>query len=1012
MSCPPRLAGVVQGRDARGKPACFRSPRPIDHEGRVRHVACSISRHSATTSTTPSIASQQSKGDHMSFWVEPRPVRMVFCLLSLLVATAAAGQEVTIAGTVTDESKGVLPGATVMATADATKRKFMAVTNERGEYRLAGLTAGRYTVQADMPSFASVVLQDVELLVGQNATIPFALKLAGLSDSVTVSSEAPLVDTMQARVAGNVDRRQMEQLPIAGRNWQQLTSMVKGITANTITSRPGVARDAAFSLNLDGQDITQNASTSGFGQPGISRDAIAEFQVITNLFDVTMGRSTGIHVQAITRSGTNAYSGSTYGYFRDDTLNAADHFAGRVLPYSNRQIGGTFGGPVARDKVHFFVSYEEEAEPNTTAFTVSALGNQRFEIPTDRNAFTGLGRLDYQHGVADHFSVRSGLWQDVSNTVSGHPSREVDNHYDSKYTSAAWSHSAGGTVHEAKFNYFHYHWLVEPLAELGNTPNYSFPGLSLGGPSNQPQNWYENFFTTRYDLSTQRGRHSFKIGAELRLGGEDGWWLKGSRGTMTFSRLPVDMAQRIPADAATDPSRWDLTGIDHLAQTFTINYAQMGGGKDGYGNWSFETPRPMIAGWIGDTWRVHNRITLNLGVRYDVAWKDLVADSVSPTTVLVDSGLGVEDFGYRNDIRDLNNVAPRFGFAWNVKSDNALVIRGGSGLYYSSANSNQPVDASLWNGQRVIGNVYSNDGQQGWVQDPTRGVTAEDVLSGSVPLYPQNPVVIAHDFKMPYAWQSMIGFQTQFKSLYGFDLDLVHSKGWNEDSQRDPNLFYNFETGLPMNPNIHGRPNSDFGVINLKESHGLSDHLALATGLTRRYRNNFQIGATYTYMFFKRDTGIGSAGYGATQVNPFDIMVDWADSAEFQRHTVRLNGLWNVPLWSISLSGSYGYGSGTPTSVTTNVDPLGLGTNRIRTDLTVIARNTFYGESYSTFDIRLSKDFPIGGTAKITGMAEVFNTMNVARYRYNTIETSPTFGQPNASGGLPRVIQLAAKLSF
>jgi hypothetical protein len=430
------------------------------------------------------------------------------CVLVVSSATIARAQDVTIAGSVVDESKGVLPGATVTATAAGTGRTFAGVTDERGEYRLAGLSAGRYRVQADMPGFGSAAVPDVELLVGQNVTLPFTLKLATLTDTVTVTTEAPLVDTMQARVAGNVDRRQMEQLPIAGRNWQQLTSMVKGITANTITSRPGVSRDAAFSLNLDGQDITQNASTSGFGQPGISRDAIAEFQVITNLFDVTMGRSTGIQVQAITRSGTNSFTGSTYAYVRDDALNAADAFAKRALPYANQQVGGTLGGPVAQDRIHFFVSYEDEQEPNTTVYTVNALAGQRFERATDRTSRTALGRVDYQHGSADHLTVRSGAWRDLSNTVSGHPSRETERQLDSNYTSAAWTHASGSRVHELKVNYFHYHWLVEPLSVLGTTPNYSFPGLALGGPSNQPQNWFEDFVTTRYDLTMQHGRHA------------------------------------------------------------------------------------------------------------------------------------------------------------------------------------------------------------------------------------------------------------------------------------------------------------------------------------------------------------------------------------------------------------------------------------------------------------------------------------------------------------------------
>ncbi|MCC7008543.1 MAG: TonB-dependent receptor [Acidobacteria bacterium] len=947
----------------------------------------------------------------MPFTVTPRSW-VVPLLLLLLIPIHALAQDATIVGLVVDEQKLPVPGATVTATSASTGRKFVGATDDRGEYRLAGLAAGRYAVSAELGGFATITLADVELLVGQNATLPFVMKLAATSESLTVTAEAPLVDLLQARVAGNVDRRQMEALPIAGRNWQQLTSMVKGITANTITARPGVARDAAFSLNLDGQDITQNASTSGFGQPGISREAIAEFQVITNLFDVTMGRSTGIQVQAITRAGTNLFSGSAYGYFRDDALNAKDPFAGRVLPYANRQMGFTVGGPIVRNRLHFFGSYEDEKEPNTSVFTVSALGSQRFEIPTERTARTGLVRVDYQLDRGDHLTMRSGYWRDLSNTVSGHPSREVDNRYDSNYTSVAWSRAAGTRVHELKVNAFHYHWLVEPLAVLGQTPNYSFPGLALGGPSNQPQNWFEDFVTTRYDLSTRLGAHDLKIGAELRLGGEEGWWLKGSRGTMTFSRLPSDIGARIPADAALDPNRWNLAGLDALAQTFTINYARLGGGKDGYGDFSFDTPRPMIAGWIGDTWRVTPAMTLNLGVRYDVAWQDLVAPGVANTEILVDSGLGAEDFGYRSDIRDLNNVAPRVGAAWRATDDGTLVIRGGTGIYYSSANSNQPVDASLWNGQRVISSTFTNDGKPGWVLDPTRGVTADDVLSGRVPPQPQSPVVIAHDFKMPYAWQSMIGFQKQLTPVLGIDVDLVHYKGYNEDSQRDPNLFYDAATGLPRNPNVHGRPNPAYGVINLKESHGRSDYLALAAAATRRYANRFQIGATYTYMFYKRDTGIGSAGYGATQLNPFDIMADWAPSADYQEHTLRVNGVWNVPFQDLTVAGSAAYGSGNPTSITTNVDPLGTGANRVRADLSVIPRNTFFGESFKTVDVRLSKDIPLGATMRLTAIAEVFNLFNSARYRYNTLETSPTFGQPNASGGSPRTGQLAFKITF
>src|SRR5687767_10471036 len=272
----------------------------------------------------------------------------------LLFPAGALAQEGSITGVVMDDTKSVLPGATVTASSLETGRSFSAVTNERGEFRIQGVPAGRYKVQAELSGFTTVIVPSLELLVGQNRTVPFTMQVATLQESVTVTGETPLVDTRSAAVSGNVDRRQMEELPVQGRNWMELSMMVKGITANAVDNQPGV-RDRQFQLNLDGQEITQQVAGSGFGQPKFSREAIAEFQVVTNLFDITMGRSQGIQVQAISRSGTNDLNGTVYGFFRDDRFNSNDFVAGRVLPYSNHQIGAAVGGPVIRDRIHYFL---------------------------------------------------------------------------------------------------------------------------------------------------------------------------------------------------------------------------------------------------------------------------------------------------------------------------------------------------------------------------------------------------------------------------------------------------------------------------------------------------------------------------------------------------------------------------------------------------------------------------------------------------------------------------------
>jgi len=196
----------------------------------------------------------------------------------LAFGSAAHAQEASIIGTAVDETRAVLAGVSVIATDQASGRQLSAMTNARGEYRLLNVPPGTYALQAEIAGFATVILLDIELLVGQNATIPLTMKLAQVTETLTVNAESPLVDTTSSQVAGNVDRRQMEELPLQGRNWMELSKLIKGITANDVTNTPGVSRDDDFQLNLDGQQITQKIAGSGFGQPKFSRESIAEFR--------------------------------------------------------------------------------------------------------------------------------------------------------------------------------------------------------------------------------------------------------------------------------------------------------------------------------------------------------------------------------------------------------------------------------------------------------------------------------------------------------------------------------------------------------------------------------------------------------------------------------------------------------------------------------------------------------------------------------------------------------------
>lgn len=954
--------------------------------------------------------------------------------LFLLTAVSVLAQDATIIGTVTDESKGVLPGVTITATSLANGRTFTDVSDERGDYRLVGVPAGRYKVQAELSGFATVVVPDVELLVGQNRTVPFAMKVASLSETLTVTGEAPLVDVASSQVAGNVDRRQMEELPLQGRNWLELAMQVKGITANAVDTNP--VRDRQFQLNLDGQEITQQVAGGGFGQPRFSREAIAEFQVITNMFDITQGRSLGIQVQAISRSGTNNVDGAVYGYFRDDRLNAKDFVANRVLPYQNQQIGAAIGGPIVRDKAHYFLSYERENEPNTIITTPNALPGFTWTFPTKLVQNSFLGRYDWQMASRDHLTTRVSYWdwKNPFTQVGGleHPSQAADRSRQAINVANTWARVLSDTtVQEVKVGYSHFEWKnLLAVDALKGTPNYVFPTITIGQRRNYPQEFYQNTFSFRYDLTSSRGRHDLKAGVEFLRWRDTGQWQLLSRGEYIFNTTPSDLARRFPFDAWNDPTRWDLTGLDATVARFDQNF----------GDWTIEIPRPTFAVWLGDTWKISDSFSVNGGIRWDADFGALdppfvtteIAFNPRPGYV-TNTALDPGERLYPGGLRDIQNVAPRGGFTWNVGGKGNFVVRGGSGLYFSIPDSNTTFSQQSFNSQRIITNSFPNDGLPGFIVDPTRGRTPQDFLSGRFPLPSQGPRVIAHDYKMPYTWQSSIGFQTQFGERYGFEADFTHWKGENFARQRDPNLQFNPATGYNVNP-ASGRPDPRFGEIQWLESTGSADFAAISSGLTKRYANNWQASVSYTLLLFQNDD---TTNFQYRANNPFDPDADWARSQEFQRHTLRVNAIYRLP-FDINVSGAYLFGSGNYFQTTFGANPFGpvSSANRyVTAPVTVpsdvadrfegptsfaigdlVPRNALRGLALHRVDLRLAKDIPLPGGLRLGLIVEGFNILNHENYgAYQTVINNAGFGQPRQNlqnAYQPRVGQVAFRLQF
>jgi hypothetical protein len=995
---------------------------------------------------------------------------LIVTMITVGHAASAYAQNVSVTGAVTDESKAVLPGATVTATDLARGSQLTAVTDAKGEYRLFNVPPGTYKIQVELTGFTTVALPKVEFLVGQNASIPFTLKIAQVNETLTVTAESPLVDTSSSQVAGNVDRRQMEELPLQGRNWMELSKLVKGITANDVTTTPGVSRDDDFQLNLDGQQITQKVAGSGFGQPKFSREAIAEFQIVTNMFDITQGRSTGIQVQAISRSGTNTPTGSVYGFFRDDKFNAADPVANKVLPYENQQIGGAFGGPIVKDKLHFFASYEYEREPGTLVITNSVLPGQSFTQPYKNSQNSFLARVDDQLSTNDRLTFRGSRW-DQSNPfvpqANGHPSNAYVSTQNATNIAVIWSKVlSDARVQEVRFGYNNFDWTRTPQ-EGQNTIEYDFSGLIVGKPYNYPQLFHQNNFESRYDLTLHKNSHDIKFGGEFIYVTNTGDWFIQQVGRMIFNSNPPNMNSII---TGVDPSSWNIAAIpSSTVREFDQNFHPS--------DWSINVPRPTWALWVGDNWRVTNQLTLNYGVRWDVDWGVASPPDVVTNTIPISNNAGAAgkdlpgmtgtDFGYKDGIRDNRNIAPRVGFSYNVSGKNDLVIRGGTGLYFTTPVSNMTFSPQIYSQMYTAAFLppasgRCPDGSQ-WITNPACGVTSYTQAKNLTPPPPQSPRIISPDYKNPYTWQSSIGFQRQINPVTGFELDLTHFNEYRDTRTIDPNLFYNPATGYNQNPaavnGVANRPNTSYTQIAYFVATGHRDQTQVSMALNRRFKNNFQGGITYTYMLSMHDDG--NIGYTAPgQNNQFDYLNgEYANSTDLQNHTLRLWTLYRFP-WGISGSLSYFYGSGQRFAAGIAGQPYGKpGTNRLNltaaggaTNTIVILptarlangdvidvasrfegattinsgdtipRDALVGLPLHKVDLRLTKDIKLPGSMKLSLIGEVYNLFNHHNYGTYNLTLSATapattalFGTPVQNTGnayVPREAQFAFRLSF
>ena len=956
---------------------------------------------------------------------------LVGAILTMLPPASGYAQEATLTGTVTDSTGAVLPGVTVRAVNEASGNNFEAVSGGRGEYRIP-VRIGGYKVTAELSGFATVT-RTVTLLVGQEAVVNLQMSPSGVQETVTVTGEAPLVEVTQSKVGGNIDARQVSELPLNGRNWMDLSMLAPGSTANAVTAEPtAVNTTGNYQINLDGQQVTQNI-LGGFGQPQYSRDAIAEFELVSNRFDASQGRSSGVQVNAVTKSGTNTPSGSLSGYFRDSSMNAADLVAHRVLPYSDQQVSGTFGAPIVKDKVHYFASYEHERQPHTFVFTTPVPAFNQDVSSTDRQD-KGAARLDYQLRSQVRFSVRYTYWNYLqpddprfvggSTFTPGHAQGVLRKQNQILGTLSQVLNNR--TLNEIKVGYTLFNWdqfsdVKNPTSTFNDPytgPGYGVPqinvrGLNLGGSVQNPQFFQQAAYTFRDDFShsfSKGGSHALKLGTEYFYQVNSTNWCSSCLGFLdaTNGPRPANIDALFPN--VYDASTWNLAALSPITRLW----------RQAVGKFDFTIPMHKYAAWLQEDWTISRRLTLNLGVRYDLeigAYANNIGVAVAP---------GEQPFLPANRPNDTDNIVPRTGFAYTL--NDRTVIRGGWGKYFSEEQNFHGVPNLA---QAAIVEVL-NDGRPDFAANPFNGPipTLQQVLATSCSATNFAPGCVRRtvitglptpNAQVPYSYQSSIGVQRQFGDATAVTADYVYNGGRGlKNTDMNINLAYNPVTGAnyPFT-NFATRPYPDWGAIPGLVEGGWSNSHALQTSFTRRFSQRWQASGTYTLSgnwdaFPQPLNGVQVVSFPVAR----DLGAEYTLAANDQRHRAVFNAIWQ-PGFGFQLSGLYFYGSGQRFVTTCGCGDqrdASVTADRLRPDGTIVPRNNFVGLPIHRVDLRLQRRFQLGGHTGIDGLVEVFNLFNHANYgSYNTVETSGIYGNPSQNTNVaygPRAAQLGFRFTF
>ncbi len=923
-------------------------------------------------------------------------------LLSPALAQTSMG---TFRGTVVDEQGGVLPGVTITARHLATNTAQTTVTEERGQFYLSNLRVGAYELTAELAGFATARQANLDLRVGQELTIALTLRISALAETVDVRGTSQIITT-ENTVATTVDQKMIDDLPIISRDFAQLAMIAPGTTASGATGTGagtgvsvGGARPTSNSIVVDG--ASNAMQFYGRQSNEFPQDWIQEFQVHTNAFGAEYGQASGGLINVVTRSGSNAFQGRVYGFFRDEALDKAP-FAGRfdggkpvfldeAPPFSQQRIGAQLGGPLKQNRLFFFSGIQNLNQDATEVLGISSYWrNQGFEssVNTGVENLTYIAKTDWNAGGNNRLTFRytNTDKKDMGLSLGSSPLDVDERRY--TFTGPLWNvmGNLATTLGNARFNEFRVYygrnlpWIISNMAgaggfellrrdgrmgQNGTFATRSYPGGNFGATAFTGLEG-ETILTFTDNFSFVWGNHQVKFGGQL-------------------ARMSMHMDVEAP-----HKGRWSFPTDRAFNINDPVSYPDNFSG--GIGETRGEYPAWNVSAFVQDTWQVTPNVTLNAGVRYDLDRTPLVLNGlIDPYNDRI-----VRRFGGAPPLvksnADMNNIAPRAGVVWTPTDDRRTTLRASSGLYYNQNHFNWTVIyaiETLLSEQRFIFDANLPEQNPFWnPADPAGSRAAlRRWLAESFPAFPDvskasvgRETILGNDpnFKIPYSLHATGGVTHELRPGLSASVDYTFRREF--DAPTGVNV--NFER-------VDGRyviKDPRFTRIAINSNGGFIRYHGLLSRVQYRHSDHAQFGVSYTLAKATSNTSVGLSVSGTT--NPFDLDEDLGPDDNDRRHNYVFDGSLLLPL-DIQLAGVWVYRSALPYSVSTrfqlDTDPF---PDRPE------PKNSRRGDSEQTVDVRLSKLVRVG---RVTGSVfwEVFNLFNTDNFlRYQGSLESSAFGLP------------------